>query len=162
MRAISLWQPWASLIACGAKPYETRDYPPPADWIGARIAIHAARMPVSRALKLSDLDDDDEFKGAVAHALRKEDWATSLPYGAVICTALLVGAYQLGSDWSLGGKRGVFLQARGSPHCDYIDVDLFGNYAPLRWVYHLRDVQEINPPAPARGFQKFWTWAEAA
>lgn len=43
MKAISLWQPWTSLIACGAKPYETRDWAPPASLIGQPIAIQAAK-----------------------------------------------------------------------------------------------------------------------
>lgn len=29
MRAITLWQPWASLVAVGAKKYETRSWPAP-------------------------------------------------------------------------------------------------------------------------------------
>src|SRR5712671_3817606 len=43
MKAISLWQPWASLIACGAKPFETRHWAPPRELIGQSIAIHAAK-----------------------------------------------------------------------------------------------------------------------
>ena len=48
MKATTLWQPWASLIAIGAKYYETRDYPPPAKLLGQRIAIHAAVRPCGR------------------------------------------------------------------------------------------------------------------
>ncbi|MFV0399180.1 MAG: ASCH domain-containing protein [Oscillospiraceae bacterium] len=39
MKAITIWQPWASLLACGAKKYETRS------WVTSYrgpIAIHAA------------------------------------------------------------------------------------------------------------------------
>lgn len=39
MKAITIWQPWASLIACGAKKYETRGWP--TKYRGP-IAIHAA------------------------------------------------------------------------------------------------------------------------
>ena len=41
MKALTLHQPWASLIACGAKRIETRSWPPPKSLIGKRIAIHA-------------------------------------------------------------------------------------------------------------------------
>lgn len=41
MRALTVWQPWASLIAVGAKPYEFRSWPAPAWIVGQRIAIHA-------------------------------------------------------------------------------------------------------------------------
>jgi hypothetical protein len=43
MKAISLWQPWASLIAAGLKPYETRNWAPAPSMIGQTIAIHAAK-----------------------------------------------------------------------------------------------------------------------
>lgn len=41
MRALTLHQPWASLIACGAKLIETRIWPPYQDCAGELIAIHA-------------------------------------------------------------------------------------------------------------------------
>ena len=43
MKAISLWQPWASLIAAGVKPYETRHWSPPRELIGQRIATYHFR-----------------------------------------------------------------------------------------------------------------------
>ena len=52
--AISLWNPWASLIAIGAKPFETRSWAPPAKCIGQRIAVHAALRPI----KPDDLGDE--------------------------------------------------------------------------------------------------------
>jgi hypothetical protein len=36
MPAISLWQPWASLIAVGIKPFETRSWAPSATRIAAK------------------------------------------------------------------------------------------------------------------------------
>ena len=43
MPAISLHQPWASLIAYGVKTIETRSWRPPTKFIGQRIAIHGAK-----------------------------------------------------------------------------------------------------------------------
>lgn len=42
MKAITLWQPWAELVALGVKHIETRSWPAPPAIIGQRIAIHAA------------------------------------------------------------------------------------------------------------------------
>ena len=50
MKALTIWQPWASLIMIGAKPYEFRgrsylayiNHPQP----GERMAIHAGARPV--------------------------------------------------------------------------------------------------------------------
>jgi hypothetical protein len=41
VRALSLWQPWASLMADGRKKIETRHWRPPAWLIGQELAIHA-------------------------------------------------------------------------------------------------------------------------
>lgn len=42
MKAITLHQPWATLVAFGFKTIETRTWAPPSSLIGQRIAIHAA------------------------------------------------------------------------------------------------------------------------
>lgn len=42
IRCVSLWQPWASLVAYGAKSIETRNRPVPSTILGTRIGIHAA------------------------------------------------------------------------------------------------------------------------
>ena len=44
--ALTIWQPWASLIAAGAKPYEWRGWPAPRRLIGQRIAVHAGARKV--------------------------------------------------------------------------------------------------------------------
>lgn len=44
---LSLWQPWASLMADGRKPWETRHWPAPSRLMGKHYAIHAA-MKVDR------------------------------------------------------------------------------------------------------------------
>jgi activating signal cointegrator 1 len=72
--AISLWQPWASFIAIGVKPYETRHWRAPARFVGLRIAIHAAKKPVSR--------DDREWWQRISGE-------AALPLGAFVCTAIL-------------------------------------------------------------------------
>jgi hypothetical protein len=44
VKALPLWQPWASLVALvGAKRVETRHWPAPPRLIGQRIAIHATK-----------------------------------------------------------------------------------------------------------------------
>lgn len=46
MKALTIWQPWATLVAIGAKPYEFRSWQPPGWLVGQRIAIHAGARPV--------------------------------------------------------------------------------------------------------------------
>lgn len=78
--AISLWQPWASFIAIGVKPYETRHWQPPDKYIGRRIAIHAAKRPVARY----DIVWWHEIAGADAPLFK----------GAFVCTALLESVHR--------------------------------------------------------------------
>ena len=144
MKAISLWQPWASLIAVGAKPFETRDWPPPRSLIGERIAIHAAKRPVNA--------EDREW--AARHG------CLDLPLGAVVCTALLVGGYQCGDALKDGLVR--IVARREMPEVAHIDpggipTDEFGDYAPGRWAWRLTDIKRIGP-WPAIGRQGFWDY----
>lgn len=43
MKAISIKQPWASLIAHGIKDIENRTWPCPKKYIGQRVLIHASQ-----------------------------------------------------------------------------------------------------------------------
>lgn len=58
MKAIVLWQPWASLVACGAKPFEFRSWSyverPTGVRPNDRIAIAAGKRPV-KIEEVSDL-----------------------------------------------------------------------------------------------------------
>jgi len=77
--AISLWQPWASFIAIGVKPYETRHWTPPRRFVGQRIAIHAAKRRIDK--------DDREWWYRVSKA------NVPPPLGAFVCTAILRTVY---------------------------------------------------------------------
>ncbi len=126
--ALTLWQPWASLIAGGAKRFEKRGRPPPHRLVGQRIAIHAAaRMP-----RWSDLDE--ETHDAMCEALGPGH-RLAIPLGVIVCTAVLTEA----------------LPAARVPH------DLFGDYSPGRWAWRLEDVRRIDPLIPAKGMQ-LWGW----
>lgn len=43
--ALTIWQPWASLIVADAKPWEFRGWAAPKAYRGKRIAIHAGARP---------------------------------------------------------------------------------------------------------------------
>jgi hypothetical protein len=64
MKALTIWQPWASLIMAGAKPVEWRGWPCPRWIVGQRIAIHAGARP-ARPAEIADIIariDDTEFE----------------------------------------------------------------------------------------------------
>ncbi|MBF0326019.1 MAG: hypothetical protein HQL42_13240 [Alphaproteobacteria bacterium] len=166
MYATTIWQPHASLIAIGAKPYETRDYPPPAKLIGQRIAIHAAVRPAGKMQASMMRGPHWDIATAITHALHDAghlgNWG-DLPHGAVLCTAILSGGYQCGEP-SIA-YRGldcwtVHQCASGSHSINSnIPIDPFGDYSPGRWAWLLRDVQQLPRPVPAKGKQGWWTWS---
>lgn len=174
MRAISLWQPWASLIACGAKPFETRSWAPPRELIGQTIAIHAAKKIDKGAAQFAeelmygqhaeggfDLADKlaasmkgtpDALMGLFGQAL--------MPVGCVVCTVKLVAALQLG-ELAEGTARPASrvvrrISSRTMADCFTVRNDDFGDYAPGRWAWLLQDVRPLAPPAGAVGRQGFF------
>jgi len=175
MKAISLWQPWASLIACGAKPYETRHWSPPRELIGQTIAIHAAKKIDREAAQLAQ---DIMFGQVDRHAGLAErleaSWGgddacddlmgtfgnTVMPIGCVVCTARLDAAFQLGEaaeGTAVPAARVIRrLVSRSMPECFTVRYDDFGDYAPGRWAWLLRDVTPLIPPPPAKGHQGFF------
>jgi len=140
--AISTWQPYASLIACEVKPWETRHWPPPLRTIGQRIAIHAAVRKPTR----------DEIDYLDMTALRHFDlnWWDTVPYGAVVCTARLLGAWQVTELAEFGNPK--LGDGRVIPD------DGLGDYTVGRWCWELRDIERLDPPVPTKGRQGFFNW----
>jgi hypothetical protein len=186
MKAISLWQPWASLIACGAKRFETRSWAPPRDLIGQPIAIHAAKKIDREAVLFAqDLCYGQHPTGGfeLGDAL-EESWGgcpdelmgifgnATMPIGCVVAIARLDAAFQVGEaaeGTALPAARVVRrLTSRQMPECFTVRYDDFGDYAAGRWAWLLRDVQAIKPPVAMKGAQGFfelpqgWLTADAA
>jgi len=136
---ITVWQPWASLIAIGAKPYEFRSWAAPRDLHGCRIAIHAGvRPPRSEEIRslIQHLEvgvtRETELKSDLALPLLREALMVpaSLATSAVVCTAIL-------------GEP-----VRATTLRREADRDM--------WAWPVSDIELIAPPFPARGRQGFW------
>jgi hypothetical protein len=130
-RALSLTQPWATLVAIGAKKFETRSWRTPhSGW----VPIHAAKgFPNDcRALCL-----DEPFRSS----LKRFGFVTpgDLPRGQVLAIARLVGCIWT-DKWTPDQAS---------------DEYAFGNYAPGRYAWQLEEVQRI-PAFHARGSLGLW------
>lgn len=157
MLCLSLWQPWASLIAVGAKDIETRDWGPPAATIGHMIAIHAAKRPVSKSLDYIDPENlprlDELFgRGAMGCPARRA-WVEDLPLGAVVCVARLTGAYRFGEEIGNGPAINITRRITGSPWRPSITPNPWGNYTEGRWGWCFDQVRALPDPLPLRGKQ---------
>lgn len=155
MKAITIWQPWATLIARHAKPYEFRGWRPPRAIVGQRIAIHAGARPMRRdeiSVLLLQLHDPGRYGQPclnaplalpILEAARNNPAAAIFQLSHVVCTAVL-GEPKSGEDCAAE-----FGQAAGN------DSDRDGTF---NWGWPLTDIQPLEPPVPARGAQGFWEW----
>ncbi|WP_276200649.1 hypothetical protein [Chelatococcus sp. XZ-Ab1] len=154
MKALTVWQPWASLIGLSLKPYEFRGWPAPRALIGQRIAIHAGARPVRR----------EEIAALILRLRGPEAWTTCLrpealaflervhrdpslpPRSHVVCTAVLGTPVR---SWQIVGEFGGFINdSSRNEHSN--------------WAWPLSDVQPLEPPIAARGAQGFWDWKRHA
>lgn len=131
--AITLWQPWATLIALGAKTIETRSWN--CYWRGP-IAIHAAmyagavpicysRDSIRRVMKANRLDP------------------RRLPLGKIVCLAWLERVEVIDAE----------LRDRTSSR-----EQEFGNFAGGRYAWYLAQVRPLDSPLYATGHQGLWRW----
>lgn len=148
MMAITIWQPWASLIAAGAKPYEWRGWPPPKRLIGQRIAIHAGARAVRRDEVASLLYQVQKAGGADTSLVPEialpllETWHATprmLPLSSILCTA------------QLGEPMTAAQYARGRGFVGDSD-----RIAHNKWGWPLTDVRPLEPFVPQRGAQGFF------
>lgn len=125
MKALSLWQPWATLIALGVKDYETRTW---ATRHSGPLLIHAAKRPLGR--------DERRMLGYKVFAKHIPD-PEALPFGAALCVVDLgeciptefIGLADDDEDWA------------------------FGDFADGRFAWELKNVRRFAKPIPMRGAQ---------
>jgi hypothetical protein len=136
VKALPLNQPWATLVATGAKRIETRGYPPRrlGLHVGQRIAIYATKGlgPEQTAAEFVERCGSAYFRQALAAAaiLTPAD----LPRGAIVCTCRIAAAEQM---------TPTFIAAVRDPE------RAFGKYEPGRWAWTLVDIDRLEPPIPA-------------
>jgi hypothetical protein len=166
MKAITLYQPWASLVAVGAKSFETRGWKTSHR---GKLAIHAGMKPPSETL--ADVPAHNIIETARAlgfvepgaqHALRQLD---RLPRGAVIAISNLTSCdeIRLHGGRGLSGASPGWLEWPEAPEGIY-DPDerdiMFGDWSAGRYAWRLENVKELDVPVPARGKQGLWDWNE--
>lgn len=130
--ALSLTQPWATLVAIGEKKYETRSWGTSyRGWIG----IHASKgFPVD----CRELCAIEPFRRSLLFG-RYEAWA-DLPTGHLLAVARLTD---------------VLLTNRWTPP-ENSDEYAFGNYGPGRLAWKLEAVRQLREPIQMKGALSIW------
>ncbi len=189
MKALTLHQPWASLIAEGVKTIETRSW---STKYRGPMAIHAAKTaeweqvavgPWRLHAQFTDVPEIRRF-GAIHNGELVPDrcerrLAFSAPLGAIVATATLIdvvpievvlpgvdrprsqSAYSSGYDKVTAHPltNEVYRWA-GNNGYDIYDQRSFGDFSPGRYAWLLADVVKLPHPISCRGHQGLWEWAE--
>lgn len=160
MKALTLTQPWATLVAIGAKRIETRSW---STSFRGEIAIHAAKgfpgsakdfcasRVVCRALGWP------ESTYSLSQGINPawQEWSDdnarrikALPLGCVLATATMLGCVE---TELIRGYVGTFTDQE----------EAFGNYDPGRFAFLLDNVIQLAAPVPAKGALGLWEWIGA-
>ena len=91
MKAISIKQPWASLIAHGIKDIENRTWKCPQKYIGQRVLIHAAKTTVKEGWKALTRE---QLKKVIPYKNKLYGHNEELSKGAIIGSVVIADCVQ--------------------------------------------------------------------
>lgn len=133
MKVLTLTQPWATLVAIGAKRIETRSWH--TNYRGP-LAIHAAKIYPKDCLGL----------------------CANEPFASALHTADLLGVY-LPTGVIVAVCELIAMIPTDAAQIDYdlTDTELaFGDYSPGRWAWILNNIIRLIKPIPAKGSLGLW------
>lgn len=171
MKAITVRQPWASLIAAGVKTIETRSWStkyrgplaihagkakPDGPWEGGEWAIAWECHPPHARIEAF----------AYRHILSDR---IDLPRGAVVATCTLADVVPIVDRWPTildprclynGPDYGTVIPGHPGEYdpIECADQLPFGDFTPGRYAWLLTDVTPLADPVPAKGRQGLWEW----
>jgi hypothetical protein len=161
MKALTLHQPWATLIAVGYKTIETRSW---STRYRGPLAIHAAKAIVPGGLDLarSYLDPGQRI---------------AMPHGAVVATSELIACVPIVDGTKNFDTPCLVIDSPvtettthvGAPGTlslfedELVDIDVsgqwpFGDFQPGRFAWILVDIKALDEALPATGRQQLWEW----
>ncbi|MFD3274597.1 2-oxoglutarate dehydrogenase E1 [Paenibacillus dendritiformis] len=145
MKAITIHQPWATLIALEEKENETRGW---STRYRGPIAIHAGKH----------IDRDACETEPIKSTLEKHGYtADNLPTGAVLAIANLRECWKIGSDYE-SGELILYIKSGSLAKQVSMKEEAFGWYDNRRFAWQMINVQKLPEPIPARGQQGIWNW----
>ncbi len=150
MKALTLWQPWATLVAMGEKRVETRCW---RTKYRGELAIHAAAKLPPKWLGASARTDPFRDELADVFGVRRDrddragkhvdDILRGLPYGKIVCIVRLADIDEIDHliRYAVGDREQVF-----------------GNYEDGRYAWWLEMVEVFESPIPVKGNRMLWNW----
>jgi hypothetical protein len=179
MLALTMHQPWASLVAAGLKRWETRSKPPggmapkgqralPGKRLepGDRLHIHTSAHVPGYVHELLSSRHGDELRG-ICHQWLDDFTLTErdlgLPHGVIVASVRVPEALRMlpaGGEPLSGSERCVIID-RGDiwtwpDMVSITDQRELGDWRPTRWAWRLDDLEVLDEPVPAVGRQGIW------
>jgi len=151
MKALTLTQPWATLVQLGEKQIETRSW---GTHYRGPLAIHAGAGlgPIGGERALQRLCQREPFWTALRDLLMPPGHmyyaADTLPRGAIVAVAELIEVAPITDD-------GVLTQA-GRLYPESPEHE-FGDYTPGRYAWLLNRIQPLRRPVLCRGALGLWS-----
>lgn len=143
MKALTLLQPFASLIGWTEKVWETRSFK--TNFRG-EMAITASKTWNADYRRMSF---DDPFRAAIKRnselGYQFEDKLDTMPCGCVVAVGDLTEIITTEKWMELYGDKP-----------EWANEKAFGNYMPLRYAWHFENVVRLPVPVPCRGLQMVW------
>lgn len=139
MKAITLHQPWASLIAYGLKEFETRSWTTP---YRGPLAIHAGSG--KQGYTAEGWHALEYLRAGFGSDLARVNFPAELPFGAVVCVCEL---------------RAIYRTDAVKDHISMLELAV-GNFAPGRAAWQMVNVKRLPVPVAARGQQGLWEWVQ--
>jgi len=157
MKTLTLYQPWATLIALGEKRIETRSW-----YTSYRgpLAIHAGKTDdYINPAKIRYICNEQPFRKALDRAgLYRSFYLTAFPRGCIVATCELIACKKIYSTdcqpdfqgWKISGH---YFPASNQEY-------EFGDYSIGRFMWFLANIKPLEKPIPAVGSQGLWDWSE--
>lgn len=142
MKALSLTQPWATLVAIGAKQFETRSWS--TNYRGP-LYIHASKGFPAECRRLCYVEPFYSTLGEAGYP------PGTLPLGALVGTAVLTGCITTGRAVALWSEYpDGHDYPSGSLPAKHPEID-FGDYTLGRFAWGLRDADQLPETIPYKG-----------
>jgi hypothetical protein len=138
IKAITLWNPWALLMAAGAKTIETRSW---ATGYKGPLAIHAAKKKDTDILNYWTQPAYRDVLEAAGFGEPDDQF-----FGCIVAVVNLQGCWP-------SEKLRARLEETGRQ-----EEILFGNYAPGRYGWVTNELRKLKRQIPAKGAQGLWYW----
>jgi hypothetical protein len=137
MKALSLWQPWASLWCSDAKEHETRDWE----------LHHRGWLLVHAAKTREGFDDVDGHLDGIISDRFGSNWRLDLPRGMIIGAVDVIDVQATSVILKHYGKMAGMVDSK-----EWTDLQC-GNFGPRRYGFLRREFKRFAQPIPYRGQQ---------